>query len=228
MYYTSKLFILSFTIFISGSHFSFAANKPKLQKIIGTDTFYYTGGKKGVLLCFHGAGGSAKGWTRGENYNYLMHFKNKGYSFICPSSKTKQWSTYDIKKVNDILNKLKIPAHKKLFVVGHSNGGGFASKYIAFSKRKFGAVHFANSTGASPIVHNSNWKTPTFYSYAQCDKVVPVQKVNQSWYKLRVKKNRKLLDFAYRLKRSRTCHEFINTSMDFLKFSEKAVQRDSR
>ena len=33
--------------------------------------YYYLGGTKGVIVCFHGTGGSADGWTKDEKLTFL-------------------------------------------------------------------------------------------------------------------------------------------------------------
>ena len=215
----------SFAQTSTNSLFKKAASRPALVKKGKDKTYLYLGGRNGLLLCFHGRGGSAQGWTKGDKRKYLSYFQRMGYSFICPSSSSKQWQNSDVKKVNALLNGLGISKNHKIFIVGHSNGGGFASKFAATSRRNIQAIHFANASGVEQILGNRKWKFPIYYSYAKCDKVVNHKKIENSYRKAKVKKSATVLDLFYHLKKDKKCHEFINVSGNFYGFIQSTQNR---
>lgn len=213
--------------------------KPKLHnyKHHGL-TYQYLGGTKGLILCFHGRGGSAAGWSRGENFKYLNTLRRNGYSFICPTSKnrkSKVWdnrnnhTNRDIRNVESLLKALKVHPFMPIYLVGHSNGGSMVSRFAAFS-RKHGdfvvAAHLSSSPGITAIQQSRFYDIPTLFTYGQCDQVVNFRTVEQNAEML--KKDRvfvwsKKLDRRYRDKRSRTCHEFLNTSRRAISFFSIAL-----
>lgn len=195
-------------------------------------------GRKGLLICLHGSGGSARGWILNpQKKAYLERFQKAGYGILCPTSKnrtTKKWNSKnsgfneDIKNIESLLSHRGISLAKKIFLVGHSNGGGFVSRFTAFSNRasKVKAVHYANSSGIEPILESRLYQAPSFFGYAICDSVVNYSKVMNNSYLLMRKlgllnvrtKDQDVLVYWRRLD---SCHEFVNISGSVLNFFSK-------
>lgn len=180
-------------------------------------TVLYLGGNKGVLICFHGRGGAGASWLNNdEKKNYLNDFKNAGYSFVCPASLGEKWADSDIERVNQLLEKLRIDANQEIVIVGHSNGGTFASKYA--STRNTRAVHLVNSRGLRDILKTPKWIYSTLFTYAKCDQKVDYKKIEKSYLSIKSTKQALVIDDIYKKKEEATCHKFINTGKFFLKF----------
>ena len=232
-------YLLSFTLFISiivAYTPVSAKNKlhPKYKttihnpKLIGQDrgqVFAYLGGTKGLLICFHGKRGSASGWTKGAKKQYLDHFKKEGYSFICPSSETDEWTIDDVIKVDQLLQKIGIDENQEIIMVGHSNGGKFASQYAQVKNTK--AVHFANSRGSPIILRDKNWIYPSFFSYAECDQKVHYQLIERGFNLVKTKKEAVSLDQIYHNQKSKSCHEFVNVAKFYLDFINKENKQEN-
>ncbi|MCR9203188.1 MAG: hypothetical protein NXH75_01325 [Halobacteriovoraceae bacterium] len=123
---------------------------------------------------------------------------------------------------------MRVPKYKKVFLVGHSNGGGFVSRYTVFSNRNkmVKAVHYANSSGLEPILKNNRYKAPTYFGYAFCDSVVNYRTIQENttllrrklgWRKVRTKQQ----DYLVYWRRLNSCHEFVNVSGSVLNFFSK-------
>jgi pimeloyl-ACP methyl ester carboxylesterase len=193
-------------------------SEPTVVTIQNEESYMYLGGTNGVFLCFHGRGGNATGWTKDEKKEYLDYFKNLGFSFICPSSISKTWQSSDVKRVNSLLDKIGIPKNKKIWLVGHSNGGAFASRYALTSKRNIQAVHLANSRGIGKILRRKNWRFPTFFSYSRCDKIVEYRNIEKNYIRVGAPKAAVILDYLYHSREDQTCHTFINVAERFSSF----------
>lgn len=199
---------------------------------------YNLEGQKGILLCFHGSGGSAFNWKeKPESREFLEVAIKNGYSILCPTSLNrtkKQWHVTrngvnkDVKNVDALLNYLNISHNKKLYLLGHSQGSAMVSQYTAFSRRNISinAAQYTNSGGATPLFQNKSYDLPSIFQYAKCDKISDVSKI-ESNIKLLEKKlpKRKIdsftIDKEYFKRRSKTCHEFLNFSSNTFKFFNK-------
>ena len=189
--------------------------------------YYYLGGTKGVIVCFHGTGGSADGWTKDEKLTFLEDMRKHNYSFVCPSSLNRtdgQWANtnaidnVDIINVDALLKNFQISLQQPLFLVGHSNGGGFTSRFAAYSERKaqIKAVNLSNAAGIAPILAGSLYNIPTAFNFSTCDAVVDETDVQRNSTLL----NNKTPSVATILNDITTqyiggnpnCHEFINVS----------------
>jgi hypothetical protein len=96
---------------------------------------------RGIILLFHGTGGSAVGWTASssENLEFSKYAVANGYGVVITESKdrvNKVWDvaatgSVDVANIDFILNKLKtdgvIATGKPLYGLGMSQGGGFCS-----------------------------------------------------------------------------------------------------
>lgn len=234
---TSLCFLLSILFFTYLSHSQAYANKNEHPLIVANfDNFHekaqerivaigkdrdelvaYLGGKNGLLLCFHGTNGGAAGWVNdSEKMNYLIEFKNNGYSFICPTSQGSKWLETDFEKVNKLLDDLHIDKDLPLILVGHSNGGAFATRY-ALLKNAI-AVHLVNSRGIEGLLSGPDWKYKTFLTYARCDKIVDYKKVEASYLGIKSQKKAFLTDKIYEHKKDNDCHHFLNTAKFYLNF----------
>lgn len=201
---------------------------PKLETINALGQVYYKiQNTKGIILCFHGSGGSANGWTSGENFEFLDEMNKKGYGFICPTSLNRidrMWSAdntssnEDAVNVDNILTHFNISTNIDIFLVGHSNGGGFTSRYAVFSSRgaSIKGVQLSNASGLAQIMSNSLYTYPTLFNYAECDQVVDFNQVVSNINLLNTKTPSVLtmnneLSQIYQPPRFSTCHQFANT-----------------
>ncbi len=145
--------------------------------------YYFLGGTKGVIVCFHGAGGSADGWTKNEKLAFLEDMRKNNYSFVCPTSLNQvdgQWANtngednVDVVNVDALLANLQISPQQPLFLAGHSNGGGFTTRFAAYSERKaqIKAVNLSNASGIVPIVTSTLYNVPTIFNFSTCDALI--------------------------------------------------------
>lgn len=151
---------------------------PKLETIAPYGQVYYSlSGTKGVVVCFHGAGGSATGWTREEKFDFLEDLRKQNYSFVCPTSLDRQngqWSNtndatnLDVINVDALLSHLQISNLQPLFITGHSNGGGFTSRFAIYSARKpqIKAVSLSNASGLNPVIASTQYNFPTIFNFS--------------------------------------------------------------
>jgi pimeloyl-ACP methyl ester carboxylesterase len=189
--------------------------------------YYYLGGTKGVVVCFHGAGGSADGWTRSEKLAFLEDLRSHNYSFVCPSSLNQvdgQWANTnaadnaDVINVDALLTHLQISPQQSLFVTGHSNGGGFTSRFAAYSERKvqIKAVSLSNAAGLGPILASTSYNIPTIFNFSTCDALIDEADVQRNSTTLNSKSPSVptiLNDVTASYNGGDpNCHEFINVS----------------
>ena len=189
--------------------------------------YYYLGGTKGVIVCFHGAGGSADGWTKTEKLAFLEDMRKHNYSFVCPTSLNRvdgQWANtnavdnVDVINVDALLTTLQIPPQQPLFLAGHSNGGGFTSRFAAYSERKaqIKAVNLSNASGIGPILASTSYNIPTIFNFSTCDALIDEADVQRNSTSLNSKSpsvptilNDVTASYAGG---DPNCHEFINVS----------------
>ncbi len=85
-----------------------------------TDIFHCLDDSEELILCFHGSGGDAVGWSQkgDDKIDFSTDLAEQSWSFICPSSKdrvSKQWSpTYselnsDVQNLDTHLEEFGIP-----------------------------------------------------------------------------------------------------------------------
>lgn len=180
---------------------------------------------KGLVVCFHGTGGSASGWTSGEKFNFIDRLHSEGYSILCPTSlnrSTKQWdltdssANPDLVNIDALLRYFAVPTTTKILVVGHSNGGGFSVRFANNTERKafVKAVQVSNHPGSSTIFSSSSYSFPTLFNYADCDPIINPTNVRNS---ISVLQGRGVpilendLDSTYSQGSYSDCHEFVDT-----------------
>lgn len=153
-------------------------------QIIGKELYYYfPAGMKGIIQCFHGAGGSATGWTDSlkavENLNFCRYAVAHGYGlFISESNNrtSKQWNNNIISTTNpDIVSIYQmidtlishnvLNGNEKMFAVSHSQGSGFNS-IISYIKN-FCASALGGVAGRDTVFYYTN--TPTYWQASKND-----------------------------------------------------------
>jgi hypothetical protein len=142
--------------------------------INGSQVYYYVpAGYRGVLLTFHGTGGSAANWTsqQAENVNFCRYAAANGYALVITESKdrvNKMWdlslnNNVDMANIDVILKSLQtsgiITAGKPLYGVGMSNGSAFCSL----------------------ITYVKGYKASALYCYGGIQKVFPLSSVPTIW-----------------------------------------------
>jgi len=159
--------------------------------IVNKKVFYHFPAKmKGVILAFHGAGGSATGWIGSvENDNFHRYAVAHGYGILVTESNDriqKRWanspvsaSNGDIVSINQILDNLKtagkLTGNEKLFAIGHSQGSGFGS-VIAYVK-DFTASAQYGVNGNDGVFGVST--VPTIWNASRADTSADNQRLNQ-------------------------------------------------
>lgn len=148
-------------------------------------TFSDMRGTKGTVICFHGSGGSSKGWTKDDdNGDYVKALIASGFSVVAPSSKGRGWNNtnsnrnVDIKALDKTLKDLK--ARPPYFLVGHSNGGGFVTRYAVYGAYKPKAVQYSNSSGIERLLKSSAYTVPSYFFYSPDDPVVNYKDVEDA------------------------------------------------
>jgi pimeloyl-ACP methyl ester carboxylesterase len=189
--------------------------------------YYYLGGAKGVIVCFHGAGGSADGWTKTEKLAFLEDMRKHNYSFVCPTSLNRvdgQWANTnaadnaDVINVDALLTNLQISPQQPLFLVGHSNGGGFTSRFAAYSEKKtqIKAVNLSNASGLAPLIASTSYNAPTIFNFSTCDALIDEADVlrNSTTLNSKTPSVPTILNdvTSYYAGGDPNCHEFINVS----------------
>jgi hypothetical protein len=152
------------------------------EPINGSEVYYYVPlNYKGVILPFHGAGGSATGWIdkQLENRFFIDYAIAAGYAVVITESKdrvNKRWdntpnsdTNIDIENIAIILSNLQnrslISSAKPLFAVGMSQGGGFASLISALENYNAAALYCI--PGISSVFEESN--VPVIWNMAEND-----------------------------------------------------------
>ena len=204
---------------------------PKLEDLSGAGlVYYYLGGKRGLILCFHGTGGSAQGWANDndDKQAFLIEMAQLGYSFVCPTSgnrTSRQWNNTndntnsDVTMIDNLLQRQNLDTSTPIILVGHSNGGGFTSRYFAFSNfsAQVVAIQLSNASGIAPILRHPDYDVPTLFNYADCDPIVNANSVRANQQVL-AGKNPPVtfidndLDDTYNGGSYENCHKFVNTS----------------
>jgi len=153
-------------------------------QINGKELYYYfPEGMKGIVQCYHGAGGSATGWTDSlssvENLNFCKYAVAHGYGlFITESNNrtTKQWVTNaidssngDIVSIDKMLDTLVshsiLNGNEKMFGVSHSQGSGFNS-VISYVKN-FCASALGGVAGRDTVFYYTT--VPTYWQASRND-----------------------------------------------------------
>jgi len=153
--------------------------------------FYYFPAKmKGVILAFHGAGGSATGWIGGvENDNFHRYAVAHGYGILVTESNDrtqKRWanspvsaSNADIVSINQILANLKttgkLTGNEKLFAIGHSQGSGFGS-VIAYIKNFTASAQYGVNGNDGVFAVST---VPTIWNASRADTSADNQRLKQ-------------------------------------------------
>ena len=206
------------------------------------DVYYDLAGKKALLLCFHGRGGSGEAWSQAgkDNVKFVTAMKGLGYSFVCPTSKDrvdKQWSPApsnnpDVANVDGLLNDLGVDRDLPLVLVGHSNGGGFVTRYAVMSARKNSivAVQNSNSSGIGAYMAGSTapYEKPTKLNYAVCDPVVAFADAEANIHTLQsrgIPTAVQKLDDVYRSGAYEDCHKFVSTPVESDAFFSSMLNR---
>lgn len=188
-------------------------------------------GEAGTVLCFHGAGGSARGWMNEgtEKNSFVVGLASQGFSIICPTARARngKWSTVeseknkDVAQVNDLIRSLV--ARGPFFCVGHSNGGGFASRFAVYGCREIAAVQYSNASGILKILQSPQYFAATIFAYSEADPVVDYDKIVETVAALElravpVEEMNLTEDYAAEDARFAHDHEFYDTSTETAAF----------
>lgn len=215
-------------------------NREELEKKYGSFALDLSW-DKWLIICFHGHGWNGENWEENEqNALYLENMKQAWFSYLCPTSidrKKKQWSNDgtksnpDVLNVDAFLNDLHIPSDFPLFVMGHSNGGGFVGRYALLSQRtkQIAAVQYSNASGLGPAFSYRSYTFPSAFFYAVCDDIVQKDGVEKN---IEIAKKElwatnvlaQKLDTQYYLYNKReNCHQFLDVSKYVIPFFEKSL-----
>jgi len=190
-----------------------------------------------VVLCFHGAGGSSQGWTKGDKGSMVEALEAADFAVVCPSSDdriTGQWSAtndasnVDVVAVDELLDELDVAAGRPLVLLGHSNGGGFTGRYIGFGARAadVAAVQLSNAAGLSPVLSDDAYQPATRFAFADCDQKVDSGDVRANVAVLEARgvvAETERLDARYAALGDEDCHSFLDTSEEAIPFFDEAA-----
>jgi hypothetical protein len=150
--------------------------------INGSQVFYFVPATyRGIIIPFHGAGGSAVGWTTSkgiDNLEFLRYAAANGYAIVVTESKdrvNKRWETstgaasVDISNIDAIISSLQtsgiIASGKPFYGVGMSQGSGFLSLISTVKNYKAAALYCLG--GVDQIYDNTT--VPTIWNMAKLD-----------------------------------------------------------
>lgn len=131
----------------------------------------------------------------------------------------------NVVNVDTILTDLNVPGGTPLYLVGHSNGGQFTSRYGIFSSRETAvrAVQISNAFGVTEILNSAAYTLPSLFAYADCDQITDAADVRNSISIL----NEKIppvpavdndIDHIYTKESYGSCHEFVDVSSTTIRF----------
>lgn len=136
---------------------------------------------KGVIVVFHGTGGSSRGAFEGERLDFAEYAVASGYAVVALDSNdrdTRQWATALSTANPDVINTVALldrltaegllPAGLPRFALGISNGGGFASRISALLGWR--AQNLVIATGIEPVMVQTN--VPTIWTLGRRDTVL--------------------------------------------------------
>ena len=136
---------------------------------------------KGVIVVFHGTGGSSRGAFEGERLDFAEYAVGSGYAVVALDSNdrdTRQWATAlstanpDVVNTVALLDRLTaeglLPSGLPRFALGISNGGGFASRISAMLGWR--AQNLLIATGIEPVMVQTN--VPTIWTLGRRDAVL--------------------------------------------------------
>ena len=139
------------------------------------ETLYDLTGTKGTVICFHGKNmwGDVRGWKNGEQAAFLLGLKEAGLSYVVPPSAQGKWNEQESARNPDIMSVDKVAkdlgAKPPYYLVGVSNGGGFATKYAIYGAFKPNAVQYSISGGTGPLLRDAKYVFPSIFCYSQKD-----------------------------------------------------------
>lgn len=192
-----------------------------LKRNILEDVYSDMEGEAGTVVCFHGAGGNGYAWANADSDKgrFTAALIAQGFSVVCPTARDDQWNDLsgsgnrDIQNVNRILDRLE--ARRPFFLVGHSNGGGFVTRFSAFGDIRPVAVQYSNASGIENVLKTKNYTPPSLFCYSPGDPVVDVrdvQKAVQTLQKRRLTVEARDLSAIYAAGGYAHQHEFVNTA----------------
>ncbi len=151
----------------------------------------------------------------------------RGDSIVCPTSVdrvTKQWSADnttanpDVTNIDGLLTTLGVASSSPLFLIGHSDGGGFTSRFALRSQRvtAIRAIQISNAAGITQALQLDAYRFPTLFNYADCDPIVDASQVRANIALLASKAlpvpvGDNDLDAAYAAGTYASCHELVST-----------------
>jgi pimeloyl-ACP methyl ester carboxylesterase len=131
----------------------------------------------GTVICFHGNGDGGQ-WrnSKSEAGQFVADLRGHGYSVIIADSRNRSWCATNSKNNPDIRATLaevaRQGAEPPFYLVGHSNGGGMASRFAVYSGLEITAVQYSNASGIRGILASDAYSVPSLFCYSAKDRVV--------------------------------------------------------
>jgi pimeloyl-ACP methyl ester carboxylesterase len=191
------------------------------------DTYSDTRGKKGTVICFHGNGGSGSAWSKASNSkgSFCDALIAAGFSVVCPTAKNDKWDATnspknpDIEAVNRVLKHLNVK--RPFFLIGHSNGGGFVSRFAVYSGNTISAVQYSNSSGIQNLLEDKKYKVPSRFAFSQADPVSAYSDIVEGMGELierGIEVEPEDLTAIYAAGGYKNDHEFVDTAINTIDF----------
>ena len=194
------------------------------------------------LISKRGLEDSASGWAQGNKLQFLSDLRTENYSYICPTSldrAAKQWNTgltagnVDVTNIDSLLSHFNIRTDMGFMLVGHSNGGGFTSRFAILSSHssQIQAIQVSNSSGLAQVLSDASYRFPTLFNFSTCDAFIDEATVQQNRTTLNSKQppvmNAENDVTAAYAGGDPQCHEFINTSASSAQFFADSKSTDA-
>lgn len=171
-----------------------------------------------TVICFHG-NGAGNQWTNPlkNGGKFVSDMKKQGFKVLVAKSFEDKWSPVNSSSnpdIKSVLAQLKAGGFTApYFLLGHSNGGGFVSRFTVFSGLTITAVQYSNASGILQILQSNSYKTPSLFAYSPKDPVVAYSDVKQAIATLKARGVKVAqLDLTPYYKGAFNQHAFINTA----------------
>lgn len=183
----------------------------------------------GTVLCIPGTGSGPK-WTgtRTPAGKFVAVLRGRGCIVVVAKSTARKWSAKNSAANPDIKATLALlksqGAKGPFYLVGHSAGGAFASRFAVFSGLQVVAVQYSNASGAEKILEHEAYTPRSLFCYSLADPYAPASKVLASIKILATRGatvETRDLTHDYDQPDPEKHHEFFNTSETTLSFFTK-------
>jgi len=186
----------------------------------------------GTVICCPGTSTGAKWFSdHTASGKFVSDLRADGFAVHVAQSASREWSTLNSAKNPDIQavanTVLSQGFRGPFFLVGHSKGGAFASRFAVASVLKITAVQYSNASGIRKILRSDSYTPRSLFCYSKQDPATPVAEVLDAIRILHAVGNdaeSRELSREYGPVRGKNHHEFYNTSGTTIAFFRSSVE----